>query len=79
MYYSVLNLLTTNRSPHCCDISVNILPCWSALLISCFLQIIQPESSSKTSLTSLSSVIGVGLDLEPQTELSEGKVPVWTY
>ncbi|XP_062311928.1 LOW QUALITY PROTEIN: bromodomain-containing protein 7-like [Osmerus eperlanus] len=36
-----------------------------------FLQIIQPESSSKTSLTSLSSVIGGGLDLEPQTELSE--------
>ncbi|XP_061078126.1 bromodomain-containing protein 7 isoform X2 [Conger conger] len=34
-------------------------------------EIIQPESSSKTSLTSLSSVIGGGLDLEPQTELSE--------
>ncbi|KAJ8343286.1 hypothetical protein SKAU_G00306150 [Synaphobranchus kaupii] len=34
-------------------------------------EIIQPESSSKTSLTSLSSVIGFGLDLEPQTVLSE--------
>lgn len=30
-------------------------------------EIIQPESSSKTSLTSLSSVIGLGLDLEPET------------
>ncbi|XP_035251391.1 bromodomain-containing protein 7 isoform X2 [Anguilla anguilla] len=30
-------------------------------------EIIQPESSSKTSLTSLSSVTGLGLDLEPET------------
>ncbi|KAJ8407840.1 hypothetical protein AAFF_G00268840 [Aldrovandia affinis] len=34
-------------------------------------EIIKPESSNKTSLTSLSSVIGLALDLEPQTSLSE--------
>ncbi|KAG9341948.1 hypothetical protein JZ751_018265 [Albula glossodonta] len=34
-------------------------------------EVIQPESSSKSSLTSLSDVIGFGLDLEPQTLLSE--------